>query len=285
MMLEMDPGPIAAETGRIGELPGTRPSTGGPISGLMFGSGWDQNRPLQRGLHGAKVIQRGLGSEAEQTGTRYNVYTVNKEHIRDGLLIVIMTIGLFAIGAQFYLAQTTRSSSLFLTSLNFFSYFTILTDILVSGCVMMLLFSSKGSRSFFVRDKTISAVAVYITIVGVIYNFNLRQAWHLETLHNFADELLHTVIPILFVIYWIGFVSKNKLMWKDILPWQIYPSAYSAYTLIHGAIANWYPYPFINPNNGGWIRIAINTVFILITFIAVSSIFIGFGKLRNYNAT
>ena len=203
---------------------------------------------------------------------------MNKDKIQDGLLIVIMKLGWFAIAAQFYLIQINNPGSFVGTSINFFSYFTILTNILVSVCVMMLFFSADGSKNFFVRNKTVSAVAVYIFIVGLVYNLLLRSTWNPEGLQKFTDELLHTVIPLLFVIYWIAFVPKNELTWKDALPWLIYPLVYSVYTLIHGVMANWYPYPFIDPDKIGWNSVAINSVFVLIAFLVVSLIFITAGK-------
>lgn len=205
---------------------------------------------------------------------------MNKEKIQDGLLIVIMKLGWFALAAQFYLIQTNSQASFFETSINFFSFFTILTNILVSVCVMMLFFSADGSDTFFVRSKTISAIAVYITIVGVVYNVVLRSTWNPEGLQKFTDELLHTVIPLLFVVYWYVFVSKNELTWKDSLVWLIYPLVYSVYTLVHGVIADWYPYPFINPDNIGWSSVAINSVIVLITFLVVSLGFIGLGRMK-----
>jgi hypothetical protein len=37
------------------------------------------------------------------------------------------------------------------------------------------------------------------------------------------------------------FVSKQKLAWKDILPWLVYPLIYLIYILIRGASFGVYP--------------------------------------------
>lgn len=66
---------------------------------------------------------------------------MNKEKTQKGLLIVLMILGWFAIVAQFYLIQVNSADSFLVASVNFFSFFTILTNILVAVCVVSKLFS------------------------------------------------------------------------------------------------------------------------------------------------
>ena len=50
-----------------------------------------------------------------------------------------------------------------------------------------------------------------------------------------ADRLLHYVIPLAFVAYWMIFVPKGTLRWTAPLVWLIYPLAYLAVSLVRGA--------------------------------------------------
>jgi len=47
----------------------------------------------------------------------------------------------------------------------------------------------------------------------------------------------------MYVAYWLIFVPKGSLRWKDALFWLPYPLLYFCYSLIRGAAVGWYPYP------------------------------------------
>jgi hypothetical protein len=53
------------------------------------------------------------------------------------------------------------------------------------------------------------------------------------------------------------------------LLWLSYPFVWIVYTLIRGPIAGWYPYPFVNPANGGYASVALYCVGILLFMTAV----------------
>jgi hypothetical protein len=202
---------------------------------------------------------------------------MKKENLRVILLSILAISGWFAIISQFYLILQNDQVTSAQATLNFFSYFTILTNIIVAVCVTMQLF---GVQNRFTNESTTTAIAVYIAIVGITYNLILRSIWSPEGLQKITDELLHTSTPLLFVVYWLVFIPKHDLRWSDAFPWLIYPLVYSAYTLIHGVISNWYPYPFIDPNNVGWTSVGVNSIFVLIAFLVVSWIFIAIKRSR-----
>src|SRR4051812_38806133 len=102
-------------------------------------------------------------------------------------------------------------------------------------------------------------MAVYITVVGLVYNLILRQLWKPAGLQFVDDELLHSVIPFLFILYWLMFVPKSELKWKDVLFWLIYPLIYLICILIRGALSGFYPYPFINTDDIGYYETFINS--------------------------
>ena len=108
----------------------------------------------------------------------------------------------------------------------FFSYFTILSNLLVAICLTYLYFNKESEiKTWFSNPKTLTAINVYILVVGLVYNlvWPLREAKGLEIL---ADELLHAVVPLLFMIFWIFFVEKSRLKWKNAFAWLIYPFVY-----------------------------------------------------------
>jgi hypothetical protein len=66
---------------------------------------------------------------------------------------------------------------------------------------------------------------VYIAIVGIVYSLLLRHIWNPQGWQIVADVLLHDLIPLLYVAYWVIFVRKSSLLWKHAVWWLAYPAA------------------------------------------------------------
>jgi ABC-type Na+ efflux pump permease subunit len=62
----------------------------------------------------------------------------------------------------------------------------------------------------FSKAKNATAITLYILIVGLVYNVILRFLWVLTGSQKIVDELLHLVIPVLVLLYWIVFVTKKE---------------------------------------------------------------------------
>jgi hypothetical protein len=192
-----------------------------------------------------------------------------------------MILGWFALIAQFYLIIINRITSIVETIIRYFSYFTILTNLLVALCFSFLLLKSKSQlKIFFSKLKILTAITVYIIIVGIVYNVILRFLWSPKGLQFVVDELLHTVIPVLCLFFWWKFVIPKKLRWKDAFPWLIYPLVYILVILIRGAYTDFYPYPFIDVNKIGYNKVLINSGILAISFLAISFLFIAIGRKK-----
>ncbi len=191
-------------------------------------------------------------------------------------------MGWFALASQLYLIIQNRVVSVAETIVRYFSFFTILTNLIVAVCVTVLLLKPNSKwGSWFSKSTTLTAITVYITIVGVVYNVILRFLWKPQGLQYVTDELLHTIIPLLFILYWFLFVPKKGLQYKQFLPWLIYPLLYVIYTAIHGAISGYYPYPFINVTELGYGKVLINTGGLLLAFSMLSLFLIAVAKYMN----
>jgi hypothetical protein len=191
-------------------------------------------------------------------------------------------IGWLAVILQLYLILVNRVASVPETIIRFFSFFTILTNILVAFCFTVLWLKSKSDWGmFFARPSTLTAITVYITIVGLVYNAVLRFLWKPEGLQMVVDELLHSVIPVLFIVFWMIFVPKRELRWKDTLQWLLYPLAYIIYIIIRGALSDFYPYPFIDVIKLGYSHALRNTFGLLIAFLALSLLLVAIGKITS----
>lgn len=202
--------------------------------------------------------------------------TGNKKTFFFAALIAI--IAWIALGLQYYIlihnASANGLSAVQVTG-RFFGYFTVLTNLLVAiSLSVRLLFPLSRAGKFFSAFPVSTAIAVYIFIVGLGYNILLRHLWQPQGLQFAADELLHDIVPGLYVLYWLFLVKKEKLQWKYLFTWLSYPLIYLCYALLRGAIDGWYPYPFINVKEIGYGKLLINATGLLLAFCIVSSLFI-----------
>lgn len=160
-----------------------------------------------------------------------------------------------------------------------FSFFTILTNLLAAIALTALFKTDNRLGKYFFQPRVFSAIALYITIVGIVYNLVLRNLWHPEGLFKLADELLHSVNPLLFVIYWLLYIPKANLKWIEALNWLWFPFIYSVYIFIRGRISHLYPYPFLNIDTLGLSRVAVNSLLMLIAFLLIGFLFVGLNRV------
>ncbi|MFV8327139.1 Pr6Pr family membrane protein [Flavobacterium sp. ZS1P14] len=199
----------------------------------------------------------------------------------NSLFIVIAVVGWFAVVLQLYLIILNRMASLSETIVRFFSFFTIQSNILVAICFSFLWLKPKSKWGlFFLKPKNATAITLYITIVGVVYNAILRFLWAPTGTQKIVDELLHSVIPILVFVFWIVFVPKKELEFKNIFLWLIFPSVYLGCTLIRGAFFGFYPYPFLDVNFLGYSKVFVNSFYMLLAFLFIGALLISFGRIR-----
>jgi len=195
---------------------------------------------------------------------------------------LVMLIVWFSLVLQFSLsipAFLNKGRTLAGALVELFSYFTILTNLLLVVCLTIFLIASKSRlAAFFTRPVVLTAIVVYITIVGLIYNLILRDIWHPEGLFKLADELLHVVNPLLFIIYWLAFVPKKELKYHNTWPWLWYPAVYFVYALIRGSLSGFYPYPFLDVSKSGYARVLLNGLILLFAIWCVCALFVFIGR-------
>jgi len=188
------------------------------------------------------------------------------------------------IGIQLYDTLQTSRLSVPGTLVKFFSYFTILTNLLVALYFSAIVFATDAAIGKFFRKYACStAIAVYILVVGIIYNVSLRSIWTFTGWAKLSNELLHTVTPAYFLIYWFFITEKEKLFFSTIFYWMIYPLFYLIHTLIRGTIVHSYPYPFIDVNALGYSKVILNCLGVAVLFFLLFIIFIVIGNRLKRN--
>jgi hypothetical protein len=188
-------------------------------------------------------------------------------------------IGWLAIIGQFILMIQNRQADIPETIIRFFSFFTILTNILVALYFTSRISISKNtSLSRLTNSGNLTALTAFILVVGLIYQFILRGTWQPTGLQRIIDELLHSAIPLFVFLYWLKFANKTDLIFKNIKIWLWYPIGYFLYVIIRGHFSNFYPYPFVNVIEIGYSQVFINALIISLFFLFIMWVLILIGN-------
>ncbi len=191
--------------------------------------------------------------------------------------------GTFAVCGQLTLAvnNVSPNGESYLSALiRFFSYMTIWTNILVTLSFLYPLIAphSKLGRAF-TRPVVQTGLLLYISIVGLVYHFFLSIIWSPPGLQYIVDMMLHYVVPVLYILYWMLYAKKGALQYMNIIIWLIYPMIYIIYTLTRGAFTNTYPYPFLNVGQLGYEKVGFNMLGLSLAYLILGCIIILIDKV------
>jgi hypothetical protein len=157
------------------------------------------------------------------------------------------------------------------SAVNFFSFFTNLSNILGAGVFLYLAATWRRPRTPTV-ELVRGAAATYLGVTGVVYNLLLRGITEeLGIVKPWVNFVIHVLMPIVVVLDWLFDPPRHRLALRRTAWWLAFPLAYLAYSLIRGAATDWYPYPFLNPSEtgGGYLGV-------LGYVVAISAVLLGF---------
>lgn len=203
---------------------------------------------------------------------------MTKLTLRKYVVLAGASITWFAIVFQFILMMQHRVTSVPETIVRFFSYFTILCNILVAVSFTGLTTEKGRFYSFFSRPSNATAVLLYILVVGIIYNTVLRGIRELHGADLFVDTLLHSVVPLYMLLYWVFFISPGGLSVKKAFSWLWFPFLYCIYIMIRGAFSGFYPYFFLNVATLGYGKALLNCLYVTVTFLVLALLLTGFSN-------
>ena len=202
--------------------------------------------------------------------------------LRRRLITSAAVLGWAGLGIQLYLiffARLSIGASLLGGLVSFFSYFTVITNTLVAVVLTCAVTDRESAaRQWFLQPWVSSGIAVSIAVVALAYSILLRHLWHPQGWQFIADELLHDVMPLLFLAYWWLCVPKGTLRLKHLPLWLIYPLVYFVYALLRGHLLGAYAYPFIDVALLGYPQVFVNAGGILVGFVLIALLFIGLDR-------
>ena len=199
---------------------------------------------------------------------------------RQVFVTIAMMTGWFTLLAQFFIAIDERTAPAGETAIRYISYFTIEANGLATlGFTVLLVARRTVLGRWFSRQSVVTAITLYMVVVGLVYNIILRSLWKPRGLQLVVDELLHSVLPVGCVFYWLLYASaKKRLLWKTVPLWMVFPLVYCIYTMIRGGMTGWYPYPFLDAGVLGYPTVLIHIGGMIVFFFGVATLFVVVAK-------
>lgn len=152
---------------------------------------------------------------------------------------------------------------------NVFCFFTIQSNLIVGFTCLLLAMNPNRSATVFKVFRLTGLVA--ITITGIVFHAVLAKLLDLESWGLVANNLVHTVVPVMAVVGWFAFgprgLTSRRVMWISVL----FPVCWLIFVLIRGPIVHYYPYPFVDVIHLGYARVLINCVWVALLYLAVAA--------------
>jgi len=193
---------------------------------------------------------------------------MNRKHFLVGYKVLFAALGLTAIVTEITVGL---SRGVFVPA-NFFSFFTVEANIFAALVLLASAFATMRNKSIMGLALLRGAATLYMITTGVVFGVLLSgYDPSLLTLVPWDNTVLHYIIPVAVLVDWLIDVPPRRIVFKRSLIWLVFPILYLIYSLIRGDAVGWYPYPFLNPAEGGY-----GKVFIVAIGIALMASFVAF---------
>ena len=191
------------------------------------------------------------------------------------------TVALLAVAAMYLILHAhDPAPQRFRNAVNYFSYFTILTNLLVGmACVAPVVRPEGRVARFFLRPEVRAAVALYVIVMALVYAVILAPIYHPQGAQKWVDHVLHRVVPLMYLADWALLVPKGSLTPRNAAAWMAFPLVYGGYTLVHGAWAGWYPYPFMAVDQLGYPQVLANVAGMSLGFAGLGLVLVGVDRI------
>lgn len=162
-------------------------------------------------------------------------------------------------------------------------YYTIISNI-----ICFLYFSYLLTvRPKYERAVIKGAVTMCIALTGIVYHLLLsgttESSGYTGAALAVADQLLHTVVPLMVFFDYLLFTPKGSFKSLDPLMWTLIPIAYLIFAMVRAEASGTtftvfggksrYPYPFMDVDVLGIGKVALIILIITVAYIAIGYLF------------
>ena len=165
---------------------------------------------------------------------------------------------------------------------NYFSYFTNQTNLMIDiWLTIAIIYANKENKPKILGSISHGAITLYITVTFLIFAIVLAPGYVPQGLAIYTNSVNHYILPIAFIGEWVITESKNKYEWLYDVYWISYPILYVIYSLIRGAVTDFYPYSFIDLTVISVIDLTVTIIVFVIFFLLLGAIYIFVNRTLN----
>ncbi|WP_244515622.1 Pr6Pr family membrane protein [Actinopolyspora xinjiangensis] len=191
------------------------------------------------------------------------------------LRILFGALAVTAVGRQF-LAEVGLPQ---FSPVNFFSYFTILSNI-AAGVLLLRLGAAPGRDGHAVLEWWRGGMTVYMATTGIVFALLLDDG-DLGLTLPWVNTVMHRVIPAVMFVDWMLVRPRARVGYGRALAWLAVPLVYVTYALVRGAVTGWFPYPFLRPGGAGGVDGVVLHLVVMALGIALAAMLVAWlGNIR-----
>lgn len=172
--------------------------------------------------------------------------------------IVLVVTG----GADANSGRTDADLSVGARLVRLFSYFTIDSNLIVLVVAILLVVKPDRDGGLWRVARLDSLLSIVIT--GLVYAIVLAPMVHLSGVALWVTIGLHYISPWLTLAAWLLLGPRPRITWPTVGYAFIWPACWIGYTFARGAVSGWYPYPFLNADDLGYLAAIRNTALVLV---------------------
>jgi hypothetical protein len=98
-------------------------------------------------------------------------------------------------------------------------FFTIWTNLGVAGLMFAV------ARGWRMPGTVAAGMVVSVAMLGIVYHLLLAGLWQPQGWAWWADQGLHTGVPVAVCLWWFAFAEK-AVGWRDLPAWLLWPALY-----------------------------------------------------------
>ncbi|WP_433825014.1 Pr6Pr family membrane protein [Actinoplanes sp. CA-015351] len=151
-----------------------------------------------------------------------------------------------------------------------FSFFTIQSNLLLLIATTALALNP-GRDGRLWRVIRLDAL-LGIVITGIVYATILAGQVELHGAAWLADFGFHYVAPWSALLGWLLFGPRPRIDGRTLAWAAVWPAFWISYTLAHGAVTDWYPYPFADVVELGYPTVLVNLGAVVVIAVVIGTI-------------
>jgi hypothetical protein len=155
-------------------------------------------------------------------------------------------------------AATSTATSL----VRFVSYFTVQSNLLVLVAAVSLALDPQRDGRFW-RVLRLTGL-LGITVTGLVFGAVLAPLVHRTGIDWWINAGFHYVSPFMAFLGWAVFGPRPRVDGRTVAWAVVWPVAWVVYTMVRGAIVDWYPYPFLDAGEIGYAVALRNTGIVVV---------------------